>query len=101
MKSGFLSTVLRKNTVAIIEKQWLLCFVFSEACSLVITLLLHSRVPEEAHKNQCKLWEITRMRQRERKNRETNNRRKREKGKEGKKTVIVRISVLDSLLTSS
>ena len=55
MKAEFLLTIFRKKTVEIKKKKktMLLCFVSSEACSLVIALVLQSRVTEEGNKNWC------------------------------------------------
>ena len=53
MKAEFLLAVFRKKTVGKKKKKRLLCFVSSEACSLVIALVLQSRVTEEGNKNWC------------------------------------------------
>lgn len=50
MKAGLLSLYLER-TLLNKQKQWLLCFVFSEACSLVIALLHYSCIPKSQRKN--------------------------------------------------
>lgn len=106
MKAGLLSLYLER-TLLNKQKQWLLCFVFSEACSLVIALLHYSRIPKSQRKNIKTGVDCENLPERGREKESMGGqggggkRQKGEKGKKRKKIVIAWISVLDFMLASS